>query len=204
MVNTIGGKGYKKGKKGGARNKNPTAKFDTNDGYHHYGQVIQILGGNRLNIKLTNDVNVQAVIPGKFMNKVWFRKDDYVVLKEENNFYDIVQKITSSEIQSIASNSLCTKLDKDDYNIYQTELGKNESDEEDFNEILNKDAKITKISTTATTTPAPIKKPIIDSSDEDSSDEDSSDEDTEDNNKKSSINASNIDALDDIKNFMNL
>ncbi len=141
MVNTIGGKGYKKGKKGGSRNKNPSTKFDTNDGYHHYGQVVQILGGNRVGVRLTNDEMVQAVIPGKFMNKVWFRKDDYVVLKRENNFFDVVQKITSSEIQSIASNSLCVKLDKDDYNIYQTELNQNNSDDEDFNEILNKEAK---------------------------------------------------------------
>lgn len=141
MVNTIGGKGYKKGKKGGSRNKNPSTKFDTNDGYHHYGQVVQILGGNRISVRLTNDEMVQAVIPGKFMNKVWFRKDDYVVLKRENNFFDVVQKITSSEIQSIASNSLCVKLDKDDYNIYQTELNQNNSDDEDFNEILNKEAK---------------------------------------------------------------
>jgi len=141
MVNTIGGKGYKKGKKGGSRNKNPSTKFDTNDGYHHYGQVVQILGGNRIGVRLTNDEMVQAVIPGKFMNKVWFRKDDYVVLKRENNFFDVVQKITSSEIQSIASNSLCVKLDKDDYNIYQTELNQNNSDDEDFNETLNKEAK---------------------------------------------------------------
>jgi len=204
MVNTIGGKGYKKGKKGGARNKNPSTKFDTNDGYHHYGQVIQILGGNRLSIRLTNDEIVQAVIPGKFMNKVWFRKDDYVVLKGENNFYDVVQKITSSEVQSIASNSLVTKIDKDDYNIYQTELVQNDSDEEDLNETLIKESTKTKTKTT------PVEKSAFTIDSASSTDStDSSDEEDKDIKKKpvqpvKKAISTYVDSAEDIKNLMNL
>jgi initiation factor 1A len=204
MVNTIGGKGYKKGKKGGARNKNPVTKFDTNDGYHHYGQVIQILGGNRLSIRLTNDEIVQAVIPGKFMNKVWFRKDDYVVLMRENNFYDVVQKITSSEVQSIASNSLVTKLDKDDYNIYQTELVQNESDEEDLNETLIKESIKTKIKTTL------LEKSALTNNSASSTDSTDSDDSDEEDIKKKPVQTSKkasttyVDSAEDIKNLMNL
>jgi initiation factor 1A len=209
MVNTIGGKGYKKGKKGGARNKNPATKFDTNDGYHHYGQVIQILGGNRLSIRLTNDEIIQAVIPGKFMNKVWFRKDDYVVLMRENNFYDVVQKITSSEVQSIASNSLVTKLDKDDYNIYQTELVQNDSDEEDLNETLIKES--TKIKTKTKTTPVEKSASSTDSTDStESSDDEEPTKQTKQNKQIKQIKDTKkaiptyVDSVEDIKNLMNL
>jgi translation initiation factor IF-1 len=131
MPNLIGGKNYKKGKKGGRKNKNPTEVFDVTDGVHYYAQVIQKLGHNRLSLKLQTGETIQGVIPGKFMKKVWFNKEDFIVVRHEGGeFYDVIQKLTAIDQIEAAANSIGVKLNKDDYNIYNLD-DINEDDDED-------------------------------------------------------------------------
>jgi translation initiation factor IF-1 len=120
MPNLFGGNKYKKGKKGGRKNKNPTDTFDVTDGVHYYGQVIQKLGHNRLSIKLQTGETIQGVIPGKFMKKLWFNKEDFVVVEHVGGeFYDIIQKIQAPDQLETAAKNIGIKLNKDDYNIYR-------------------------------------------------------------------------------------
>ena len=140
MVNQIGGKNYKKGKKGGRKTKNPTNQFDTSAGQYLYGQVISKLGHNRLAVKLQTGIEIQAVIPGRFMKKVWFNKEDYVVVQcNDNKFYDVVQKVTSSHIMSKATIEMREKVDNDNKDLYDPFNQKQDSDDENEAEELTLD-----------------------------------------------------------------
>lgn len=131
MVNQIGGKNYKKGKKGGRKTKNPSNIFDTSAGQYLYAQVISKLGHNRLAVKLQTGQEVQAVIPGRFMKKVWINKEDYIVVQcIDDKFYDVIQKVTTAEITSKANQEMGAKVDKDDKDLYNPFNQKIDSDEE--------------------------------------------------------------------------
>ena len=133
MVNQIGGKNYKKGKKGGRKTKNPTNQFDTTAGQYLYGQVINKLGHNRLSVKLQTGIEIQAVIPGRFMKKVWFNKEDYIVVQcNDNKYYDVVQKVTSNHILSKATIEMREKADTDNKDLYNPFNDKQDSDDEDL------------------------------------------------------------------------
>lgn len=137
MPNLLGGNKYKKGKKGGRKNKNPTETFDVTDGVHYYGQVIQKLGHNRLSIKLQTGETIQGVIPGKFIKKLWFNKEDFVVVEHTGGeFYDIIQKIQAPDQLDTAAKSIGIKLNKDDYNIYRIDEDDDE-DDDDEDELYN-------------------------------------------------------------------
>jgi translation initiation factor IF-1 len=130
MPNVFGGNKYKKGKKGGRGNKNPAGTFDVTDGVHYYGQVLQKLGGSTLSIKLQNGETIQAVFRGKFNKRLWFNKDDFVIVEHSgSNCYEVVQKIVAPDQRETAANSIGVKLNKDDYNIYRAE--EEEEDDED-------------------------------------------------------------------------
>lgn len=132
MPNLFGGNKYKKGKKGGRKNKNPTETFDITDGVHYYGQVIQKLGHNRLSIKLQTGETIQGVIPGKFLKKLWFNKEDFVVVEHTGGeFYDVIQKIVAPDQLETAAKSIGIKLNKDDYNIYRIDEDENNEDDEE-------------------------------------------------------------------------
>ena len=132
MPNLFGGNKYKKGKKGGRKNKNPTVTFDVTDGVHYYGQVIQKLGHNRLSIKLQTGETIQGVIPGKFLKKLWFNKEDFVVVEHTGGeFYDVIQKILAPDQLETAAKSIGIKLNKDDYNIYRIDEDENNEDDEE-------------------------------------------------------------------------
>jgi translation initiation factor IF-1 len=122
VKNTIGGKNFKKGKKGGRKTKNPTTEFNTEDGLHFYGQVKSRIGGNTLDVTLQTGETVHATIPGRFIKKVWFNKDDLIVVRQEGNFYDIVQKVTNPTTMLEASVALNIKLDKDNSNLFRADI----------------------------------------------------------------------------------
>jgi translation initiation factor IF-1 len=132
MPNLLGGNKYKKGKKGGRKNKNPTETYDVTNGVHYYGQVIQKLGHNRLSIKLQTGETIQGVIPGKFLKKLWFNKEDFVVVEHTGStFYDVIQKIVAPDQLETAAKSIGIKLNKDDYNIYRVDEDNNDDSEDD-------------------------------------------------------------------------
>ena len=141
VKNTIGGKNFKKGKKGGRKTKNPTTEFNTEDGLHFYGQVKSRIGGNTLDVTLQTGETVHATIPGRFIKKVWFNKDDLIVVRQEGNFYDIVQKVTNPTTMIEASVALNIKLDKDNCNLFRADIDELEdSDEEDKEVEMSKSA----------------------------------------------------------------
>jgi translation initiation factor IF-1 len=127
VKNITGGNKAKKGKRGGRLTKNPTKEFDTENGIYFYGQVKGKLGGNVIEVLLQTGETIHAIIPGRFMRKVWFNKDDLIVVSNETaNFYDVIQKITNPVIQIEAMSALNIKFDKDDSQIFRT----NEEDED--------------------------------------------------------------------------
>lgn len=135
MVNTIGGKNYKKGKKGGRRTKNPDTEFNTENGVHFYGQVLGRLGGNTLQVMLQTGETIHASIPGRFMKRVWFNKDDLIVVSHDSDkVYDVVQKITNSAVQLLASTALNIKLDKDNSNFFRADIDEMEDDSDEEEE----------------------------------------------------------------------
>jgi translation initiation factor IF-1 len=138
VKNTIGGKNYKKGKKGGRQTKNPSAEFNTEDGLHFFGQVKSRIGGNTLDVTLQTGDTVHATIPGRFMRRVWFNKDDLIVVRQEGNFYDVVQKVTNAATLAEASSTLNIKLDKDNSNIFRADIDEGEDEDEDEEDEVEK------------------------------------------------------------------
>jgi translation initiation factor IF-1 len=132
MVNTIGGKNYKKGKKGGRATKNPTKEFDTDNGIFFFAQVKSKLGGNTIEVLLQTGESVHATIPGRFLRKVWFNKDDLIVVSNETaNYYDVVQKITNPATQAEAMAALNIKLDKDNSQLFRTDIDDIEDEDDE-------------------------------------------------------------------------
>ncbi len=140
MVNTIGGKNYKKGKKGGRATKNPTKEFDTENGIFYYAQVKSKLGGNTLDVLLQTGESVHATIPGRFLRRVWFNKDDLIVVSNETgSFYDVVQKITNPATLAEANLALNIKLDKDNAQMFRADIDDIVDEEDDEPTVPDKD-----------------------------------------------------------------
>jgi initiation factor 1A len=143
--NTFGGKGYKKAKSGNVRrrSKNPDMPVDVSTGYDHYALVLKKLGNNRLSVKLDNGQEVQAVIPGRFMKKVWFNVGDHIHVKREGVdgkfYYDIFQKITNENELQNAKSAIQKKLDDGEQDIFRPDINLNEEDDEDDEENNNSD-----------------------------------------------------------------
>lgn len=95
MTNRKGGKNYKKGNKGRVRSLNPTGMVNHNTGNEFFGQVLKNLGGNRLLCKLDNGEEQQAIIPGKFRRRLWFRIGDYIHVITGDNSSEVCRKIES-------------------------------------------------------------------------------------------------------------
>jgi initiation factor 1A len=132
MRYTVGGKAYKKTKSGNVRrrSKNPDKPVDTSTGIDFYAIVQKRLGDNRLLVKLSTGVEVQAVIPGKFKKKVWFNAGDYIQVQEVGvGFYDIVQKIINQTEQQNAQLAF-GKHEAGENDIFRPDVIDEESDEE--------------------------------------------------------------------------
>ena len=87
MVNEIGGKNYKKGKR---RDRNKVGEFDENSGNMFYAQIIKILGDNRAQVKRHDSQICQAIIPGRMKKHVWFKPGDFAVIKEDEICWKVV------------------------------------------------------------------------------------------------------------------
>jgi translation initiation factor IF-1 len=136
--NTFGGKAYKKAKSGNVRrrSKNPDMPVDVSTGYDHYAIVLKKLGNNRLLVKLDNGLEVQAIIPGRFMKKVWFNSGDYIHVKREGEdgkfYYDIFQKITNETELHNAKSAVQQKLDDGEQDIFRPDTNFEEDEEDDI------------------------------------------------------------------------
>jgi initiation factor 1A len=140
MPNTFGGKSYKKTKSRNVRrrNKNPDLPVDTSTGIDFYAIIQKRLGTNRLSVKLDNGNEIQAVIPGKFMKRVWFKAGDYIqVRRTGDNFYDVIQKIVNHNEQDNAQTAL-GKREAGEKNIFRPSLSDEDSEEDNnFNDFNN-------------------------------------------------------------------
>jgi initiation factor 1A len=136
--NTFGGKAYKKAKSGNVRrrSKNPDMPVDVSTGYDHYAVVLKRLGNNRIHVKLDNGLEVQAIIPGRFMKKVWFNQGDYIHVKREGEdgkfYYDIFQKITNETELQNAKIAIQKKLDDGEQDIFRPDTKFDEEEEDDI------------------------------------------------------------------------
>jgi len=131
MPNTIGGRNYKKAKSGNVRrrSKNPDMPVDATTGFDHYAIVLKRLGNNRLNIRLDNGIEVQAVIPGRFMKKVWFNSGDYIhVRREGENYYDVIQKLLNDDEKQKAKQVLNKHLDNGEQDIFHQNMSEENDD----------------------------------------------------------------------------
>ena len=75
------------------RSKNPDVPVDVSTGYDHYAMVLKRLGNNRLQIKLYNGQEVQAVIPGRFMKKIWLTLEKLEEDGLANNLILTIQRL---------------------------------------------------------------------------------------------------------------
>lgn len=136
--NTFGGRSYKQTKSGNVRrkSKNPDMPVDVSTGFDHYAIVLKRLGNNRLLVKLDNGLEVQAIIPGRFMKKVWFNQSDYIHVKREGEdgkfYYDIFQKITNDAELQNAKSAIQKKLDDGEQDIFRPDTNFDEEGEDDI------------------------------------------------------------------------
>jgi translation initiation factor IF-1 len=139
VKNITGGNKAKRGKRGGRMSKNPTTEFNTEDGLHFYAQVTSKVGGNTIEVLLQTGETVHANIPGRFKKRVWFNKDDLIIVRQESGkFYDVLQKIINPSTMIAASTALNIKIDKDNSNIFRADIVDEESDDEDSKPIDSK------------------------------------------------------------------
>lgn len=104
MVNTIGGKNYKKSSKKKTGNI-PEINVDLTDGKHFIATVKKRQGGNRLSVVLSNGIETDAIIPGKMRKRVWCNLQDIVIVKYENDACELVKKIPKSDDKENKDNS---------------------------------------------------------------------------------------------------
>ncbi len=82
MVNTKGGKNYKKGKKGkGKLGAKKTVTPWADSAGLMYAQVKKKLGSNRLEVDCNDGRPRQAIIPGSFYKRVWMNVGDIILVQ---------------------------------------------------------------------------------------------------------------------------
>ena len=139
MPNTIGGKNYKKSKSGNVRrrSKNPDMPVDTTSGFDHYGFVMKRLGNNRLYVKIDSGIEVQAVIPGRFMKKVWFNSGDVIHVRRESdksgkNYYDVIKKVVNDGEKTKGIQLLSKHMNADEQDIFNQQQHRDDDDVADL------------------------------------------------------------------------
>lgn len=89
-------------KKGGRTKKEIYTDFDpTTD---RYGKILNLIGGKHVSVLLLNDTDnkpICANIRGIHHKKVWFRKDDLVVVRGTGNIVEIWGKVSEEEYNDI-------------------------------------------------------------------------------------------------------
>lgn len=75
-------------------------------GDESYAFVDSLLGGKHVRVTMidgADNKSVIAVIPGRFYKRVWFKKDDVVIVSENGNLREIKGKASESEASTIRS-----------------------------------------------------------------------------------------------------
>lgn len=75
-------------RKGGRRRKEVYADFDPNT--DKYGRVVNLLGGRNVSVLILNDLTktpIQVSIRGIHYNRVWYKKDDLVIVRDNDTLW---------------------------------------------------------------------------------------------------------------------
>jgi len=97
-----------KAKKGGRGRKNVYAEFDPKT--DQYARVYSIEGGKHLKVVPLNNTEskpIVALIRGIHHKRVWFKKDDIVVITGDSNLMEVVGKVNEGDVTKVR-----TKFDK--------------------------------------------------------------------------------------------
>lgn len=89
-------------KKKGFRKKNPYTDFD--ETIDEYAKVLSLQGGKHLTVQLlsdTKDKTVSAIIKGSHHRKIWYKKDELVIVRSMGNLYEVQGKISNDELKII-------------------------------------------------------------------------------------------------------
>jgi translation initiation factor 1A len=156
MVNTKGGKNYKKGKK----HAGPTKKTETpwaDDATMIYAQVKRKLGGNRIEAECNDGVLRQGIIPGSFYKRVWMNIGDVILLQLselDNKEGFILYKYDPNEINFLKNQDKLkfeTNANEDGGNF---QFGDESEEEDNVDDIADE---VEKAHTSSKTTTIPTK-----------------------------------------------
>jgi translation initiation factor IF-1 len=108
------------------RKKNPYIDFD--EKLDEYGKVLSMQGGKHLTVQLLDNSKgktVSAIIKGIHHRKIWYAKDELVIIRPLGNLYEVQGKVAEDDIKAIQrrfdklegnNNGLCVLNDDDDDN----------------------------------------------------------------------------------------
>lgn len=120
------------------RNKSNRQRFEkkipdisVEDGEGYFGIVENIIGGNRINVKLNNGTTNNAIIPGRYRNRNWLKIGMKVLL---NLDYEIVHIIRDNDVRAIEADKMLRDTNNDGSNIYFQNYGEEESENESIEE----------------------------------------------------------------------
>ncbi len=77
------------------------------------GIVVQRLGGNRMEVKSTDNKTRNCRVPGRFKRKFWLRQGDFVLItpwEHDNSKGDIVYQYNSSAVNQLKKRGLISNL----------------------------------------------------------------------------------------------
>lgn len=91
-----------KQKKGRRTRKEMFAKYD--DSSDSYGKILASQGGKHMSVLLLGDAEkkpIMATVRGIHHKKVYFKKDDLVVIRHSENLYEIWGHVDESEVRRV-------------------------------------------------------------------------------------------------------
>ena len=114
-----------------------------------YAIVDKRLGGNRLLVKATINKElkeVQAVIPGKFRNRIFMKTSDIILIQTRgfnNNQFDVIYKYSDGEVKKLKDENLindilgCENNSEEDDNVHIQFTNKIDEDEDEEEDIYD-------------------------------------------------------------------
>ena len=89
-------------RKGNGKRKRRNAMTKVEGDFDHYAIITDFSGSTRLLAKLLDGPVVSVRIPNKFYKKVWFRKDDIIIVtKLADTMFEIKGKVPDNELNLI-------------------------------------------------------------------------------------------------------
>jgi len=114
-----------KQKKGSRGRKDVYADFNSDT--DHYGKILGLEGGKHASVSLLPNGNtIRAMLRGIHHKKVWFKKEDLVIIRGDSNFAEVWGKVNDNE-----SNQIRREFDKLEGKNNSSMVIFNESDDSD-------------------------------------------------------------------------